>query len=325
MANGRFDRRTLFRLGAYSSSAFFTAGVYRYFRPLESSLEGDRIDDDAVTAEAYYKNRKQFIKRSIYESVEDLQIDPKELTSYRSITSYNNFYEFSTNKSAVKREAANWKIKDWQLKVDGLVERPVTFNLDQIRRFSAEDRIYRFRCVEGWSMVIPWRGFSLAQILEQVRPTAEARYVSFESYYNEQDMPNAGSAGIPFPYVEGLRIDEALHPLTFLATGLYGRHMPNQNGAPIRLVVPWKYGFKSIKSIVHIRLTSEQPQTTWQSAAPNEYGFYSNVNPAVDHPRWSQKRERRIGENGLRETLMFNGYEKQVAHLYKDMDLRVNF
>jgi sulfoxide reductase catalytic subunit YedY len=209
--------------------------------------------------------------------------------------------------------------------VEGLVNKPKVFDLDELLRFPLEERVYRLRCVEGWSMVIPWIGFPLSKLLNLVEPLSSAEFVSFETYYDVKQMPDSGSAGIDLPYVEGLRLDEAMHPLTLLATGLYGKTLPNQNGAPVRLVVPWKYGFKSIKSVVKITLVDRRPTTTWQLANPGEYGFYSNVNPEVDHPRWSQARERRIGEMGSRATLMFNGYAEQVAHLYADMDLRDNF
>lgn len=247
------------------------------------------------------------------------------LTSLEDITNYNNFYEFSTDKRAVASKARNFITKPWTVSVEGLVNKPRTLDLDELLDFPLEERIYRLRCVEGWSMVIPWVGFPLARLLEQVEPTSEARFVAFETLYDPRRMPNQLTAVLDWPYVEGLRLDEALHPLTILATGLYGESLPAQDGAPIRLVVPWKYGFKSIKSIVKIRLVTTQPPCTWNLAAPNEYGFYSNVNPNVPHPRWSQARERRIGETWMRETLMFNGYADQVAHLYAGMDLKRNF
>jgi sulfoxide reductase catalytic subunit YedY len=210
--------------------------------------------------------------------------------------------------------------------VDGEVHKPQTLAIeDVLRRYTAEERVYRLRCVEGWSMVIPWLGFELNRLLKDVEPTSQAKFVAFTTLHDPERMPGQRTGVLDWPYVEGLRLDEALHPLTILATGLYGKPLPNQNGAPLRLVVPWKYGFKSIKSIVRIRLTREQPPTTWNLAAPNEYGFYSNVNPEVDHPRWSQKRERRIGELLRRPTVKFNGYGEQVAHMYAGMDLRANF
>src|SRR5215510_14923422 len=247
-------------------------------------------------------------------------------TPYEDITHYNNFYEFSTDKAAVAGKAAGFVTRPWTVSVEGLVAKPRVFDIDDLIRLSpAEERVYRLRCVEGWSMIIPWSGFSLSRLLDQVQPLSTAAYVQFETLYDPQRMPGQRRGVLEWPYVEGLRLDEALHPLTLLASGLYGEALPPQDGAPIRLVVPWKYGFKSIKSIVKIRLVDKQPQTTWNLDAPHEYGFYSNVNPEVDHPRWSQATERRIGEFRRRDTLMFNGYGDQVAHLYSGMDLRVNF
>jgi sulfoxide reductase catalytic subunit YedY len=245
--------------------------------------------------------------------------------SLRDISHYNNFYEFGSDKSDPAENAGQLKTHPWTVLVDGEVETPRRFDIDTLLRLPLEERIYRLRCVEGWSMVIPWIGFPLATLLKQLRPTSRARYVAFETLYRPTEMPGQNEGLLQWPYREGLRIDEAMHPLTLLAVGLYGNVLPNQNGAPIRLVVPWKYGFKSIKSIVHIRLTASQPLTSWNLAAPNEYGFYSNVNPAVDHPRWSQATERRIGEFLRRPTLPFNGYGAQVAALYRGMDLRKNF
>jgi sulfoxide reductase catalytic subunit YedY len=215
--------------------------------------------------------------------------------------------------------------RPWAVDVGGMVQQPKTFDIDELLRFEQEERIYRFRCVEAWSMVIPWVGFPLKKLLDQVEPLGSATYVAFETLYDRKSMLSSFRAGIDFPYVEGLRMDEALHPLTILATGLYGKELPKQDGAPVRLVVPWKYGFKSIKSIVKITLTDKEPPTTWNIAAPDEYGFYSNVNPAVEHPRWSQATERRIGELGLRQTLPFNGYGDLVARLYDGMDLTKYF
>ena len=245
-----------------------------------------------------------------------------ELNTYDEITNYNNFYEFSTDKQAVAGLAKDFTTEPWTVEVSGLVNNPKTFGVDDLlKMFPQEERIYRLRCVEAWSMVIPWNGFPLASLLNEVEPTSYAKYVRFESVANKDEMPGLKSPFYQWPYQEGLRLDEAMNDLTLLATGLYGEMMPNQNGAPIRLVVPWKYGFKSIKSIVKIELVAEQPKTLWSSAAQNEYGFYSNVNPNVSHPRWSQTTERRIGELGRRETLMFNGYADQVAYLYEGMDL----
>jgi sulfoxide reductase catalytic subunit YedY len=248
------------------------------------------------------------------------------VNSYDQITHYNNFYEFTTDKEGVADLSANFKTSPWQVQVYGLVKNPQTFSLDDLlRQFPQQERIYRLRCVEAWSMVIPWQGFPLASLLNLVEPTSEARFVRFETLLDKKEMPGTSSPFYPWPYQEGLRLDEAMHDLTILATGLYGEPLPPQDGAPIRLVVPWKYGFKSIKSIIKIELVATQPATLWSSISPSEYGFYSNVNPKVDHPRWSQATERRIGETGRRDTLMFNGYADQVADLYAGMDLTVNF
>jgi sulfoxide reductase catalytic subunit YedY len=254
-------------------------------------------------------------------------------TRQADATSYNNFYEFGTDKAAPAANAGSLTTAPWSVKIDGLVAKPATFALEDIlKSVTLEERVYRLRCVEGWSMVIPWVGFPLADLLRRVEPLGSAKYVAFETLVRPDEMP--GQRGIfqplPWPYLEGLRLDEAMHPLTILATGMYGATLPNQNGAPLRLVVPWKYGFKSIKSIVRISLVEKQPPTTWQAQADSEYGFYSNVNPEVDHPRWSQATERRIGEgSGLFAkrwpTLMFNGYAEQVARLYSGLDLRANY
>jgi len=242
--------------------------------------------------------------------------------TFEEITNYNNFYEFSTDKQSVAKLAADFKTAPWTVEVYGMVNNPKTYGVeDLLKLFPQEERIYRLRCVEAWSMVIPWNGFPLASLLQEVEPTSDAKYVRFESLMDVGQMPGQKSPFYPWPYQEGLRLDEAMNDLTLLATGLYGEMMPNQNGAPIRLVVPWKYGFKSIKSIVKIELVDYQPETLWSTVAPNEYGFYSNVNPEVSHPRWSQASERRIGELGRRPTYMFNGYADEVAYLYDGMDL----
>ena len=242
--------------------------------------------------------------------------------SFEDITNYNNFYEFSTDKGAVNSLSKDFKTEPWTLEVGGLVNNPKTFGVeDLLKMFPQEERIYRLRCVEAWSMVIPWSGFPLASLLDVVEPTSNAKYVRFESVYRPEEMPGQRSPFYVWPYQEGLRIDEAMNDLAILATGLYGETLPKPDGAPIRLVTPWKYGFKSIKAIVKIELTNEQPSTLWSTASPNEYGFYSNVNPDRSHPRWSQASERRIGELGRRPTLMFNGYSEQVAYLYEGMDL----
>ncbi|MCB2178663.1 protein-methionine-sulfoxide reductase catalytic subunit MsrP [bacterium] len=248
------------------------------------------------------------------------------LNTYEEITNYNNYYEFTTNKQGVAKLSADFQTEPWTIEVGGLVKNPKAYTMDELlANFPTEERIYRLRCVEAWSMVIPWEGFELAALLNAVEPTADAKYVRFETLMDPDRMPGQKQNFYPWPYQEGLRLDEAMHPLTILATGLYGKPMPNQNGAPIRLVVPWKYGFKSIKAITKIELVSEEPETMWSTIASNEYGFYANVNPNVDHPRWSQSTERRIGELGRRETLMFNGYEEDVASLYEGMDLKVYY
>jgi len=250
--------------------------------------------------------------------------EPK--TPYADVTGYNNFYEFGSSKDDPARFAASLRTRPWTVVVEGEVLRPRTWDVDALlAAFPMQDRVYRMRCVEAWSMVIPWMGFPLGDLIRAAQPTSNAKYVAFTTLLDPAQMPGQRRSYLDWPYVEGLRLDEALHPLTILAAGLYGRTLPNQNGAPLRLVVPWKYGFKSIKSIARIRLVEAQPPTTWNRSAPSEYGFYSNVNPDVDHPRWSQRRERRIGEFGRRETLPFNGYGEQVASLYAGMDLRKYF
>ena len=250
--------------------------------------------------------------------------------SFKDVTTYNNFYEFGTDKYSPAERAHSLVARPWTVAVEGEVKRPKVYDIDQLMKLAPlEERIYRLRCVEGWSMVIPWVGFPLSALIQRMEPTSKAKYVEFQTLMDPKQMPGQqrgifGSV-LDWPYIEGLRIDEAMHPLTILAVGLYGEVLPNQNGAPIRLVVPWKYGFKSIKSIVRIRLVEKQPTTAWMKSAPHEYGFYSNVNPEVSHPRWSQATERRIGEFTKRKTLLFNGYGEQVARLYQGMDLRVNF
>jgi sulfoxide reductase catalytic subunit YedY len=247
------------------------------------------------------------------------------LTSNEAITNYNNYYEFTINKEGVARLAKDFKTSPWEIQVGGLVSNPRTFDLEDLMNFSQQERIYRLRCVEGWSMVIPWIGFPLSELLREVEPTGSAKFVRFETIYDPMQMPGQNNRAYSWPYVEGLRLDEAMNDLTTLATGLYGNPLPPQNGAPVRLVVPWKYGFKSIKGIVKIDLVEEMPVSLWMAAAPHEYGFYANVNPEVNHPRWSQSSERRIGEFSRRPTLMFNGYEEEVAHLYAGMDLVKNY
>ncbi|QJR79437.1 protein-methionine-sulfoxide reductase catalytic subunit MsrP [Alteromonas pelagimontana] len=276
------------------------------------------------------EEKKTFQRKALEFSKAEKFSTKETLTPYEKVSAYNNFYEFGTGKDDPADNAQDFDVDPWSLKVEGLVEKPFTLSHDQLsKRFALEERIYRLRCVEAWSMVIPWIGFSLNDLIKQAAPLSSAKYVAFETLYDPKQMPGQTNrfvgGGIDYPYVEGLRLDEAMHPLSFMAVGLYGKTLPPQNGAPIRLVVPWKYGFKSIKSIVKIRLTDKQPPTTWKNLAAQEYGFYANVNPRVDHPRWSQASERRITTGGLLSrnripTKMFNGYE-EVASLYRGMDL----
>ncbi|NWG19951.1 MAG: protein-methionine-sulfoxide reductase catalytic subunit MsrP [Chloroflexi bacterium] len=309
-----------------------------------------KIPSSEITPESIYRSRRQFMRGIGAVALAGLGLtacgapadsfvapepgavagqadelgDP--LNSYQQITTYNNFYEFSTDKQAVAPLARDFQTTPWTVTIGGLVKKPQMIAIeDLLRRYPAEERIYRLRCVEGWSMVIPWLGFPLRFLLADVEPQAGARYVRFETLLDPERMPGQRDAWYNWPYVEGLRLDEAMHDLTILSTGLYGRVLLPQNGAPLRLVVPWKYGFKSIKSIVKIDLVAEQPTSLWMAAAPQEYGFYANVNPNVPHPRWSQATERRIGEFERRPTLMFNGYGEQVAALYAGMDLRANY
>ena len=246
--------------------------------------------------------------------------------SYEDVTHYNNFYEFGTDKSDPAKNAKNFNTSNWVVSVEGEVAKPRKFTMDEILKLAPlEERIYRHRCVEAWSIVVPWIGFSFNSLIRLVEPTPKAQFVAFQSYYDPRQMPLGRWAGIEFPYVEGLRLDEAMNPLTLLCVGMYGESLPNQDGAPVRMVIPWKYGFKSIKSLVKIKFQQKMPPTTWNLAASNEYGFYSNVNPSVDHPRWSQAKERRLGEIFKRPTLMFNGYGDQVASMYNGMDLKKNY
>lgn len=314
----------------------------RPFRPL--AIPGSEITSE----DSYYRRRDilrlgvagglAFAAPSLAFGAEPLAAkpggyDPKEeLTPEADATSYNNFYEFGTGKADPAAKSGDFKPRPWTLKVDGLVNNPVELDLDDLMALGLEERIYRMRCVEAWSMVIPWIGFPLAALLDKVDPMGSAKYVGFETVVRPEEMPGQRGVFQPlnWPYVEGLRLDEARHPLTILSMGMYGKTLPNQNGAPVRLVTPWKYGFKGIKSIVRVTLTEEQPASTWNRLAPNEYGFYANVNPAVDHPRWSQAKENRIGGGGFfgsndRETLPFNGYGDEVASLYDGMDLSTNF
>lgn len=295
----------------------------------------NKLTQADVTPKAAYLNRRQILAGTAglgaiaAAGMAHAAEDELEPNTFEEITSYNNFYEFGTGKEDPARNAGALVTSPWSIKVDGMVDNPGDYALDDLLSgLTVEDRIYRFRCVEAWSMVIPWNGIELADILNKVGVQSGAKYVAFETAVQPENMIGVQRRVLDFPYVEGLRLDEAMHPLTLMATGIYGETIPNQNGAPIRLVVPWKYGFKSIKSIVRITLTEEEPPISWNVANPREYGFYSNVNPTVDHPRWSQATERRVG-GGLfaarQDTLMFNGYEEEVASLYEGMDLRANF
>lgn len=310
-----FNRRQFMQAGIAAASVVGTAAVYRRFNPVKmpmataaplDGLQRAAESDAELLARGWRVNEPQ--------------------TPESSILAYNNFYEFTTNKEAVAAAARNFRTDGWQIDVDGLVNKPQTFTIEDLHALSApQERVYRMRCVEAWSMVIPWAGVPLAHLLEAVEPTADAKYVAFETLNDPVRMPGQRSSVLKWPYVEGLRLDEAMHPLTLLATGLYGMKLPPQDGAPVRLVTPWKYGFKGIKSIVRISLTAEQPATSWNRFSAIEYGFYANVNPNVDHPRWSQATEQRIGVSGRRRTLMFNGYEEQVGDLYRGMNLRQYF
>jgi sulfoxide reductase catalytic subunit YedY len=306
------------------------------------------IKSSEITPEHLYFNRREFIRAasaagiglaSAFAFTESVPADDRwprgkkgpydtdeEVSTFKEITTYNNFYEFGVDKGDPSQNSGSFQPKPWSVRIEGEIKKPATYNLEDLPKpFKLEDRIYRMRCVEGWSMVIPWRGFPLADLVKKVEPTSKAKYVTFETVYRPEQMQGQKERYLRWPYLEGLRLDEALNPLTLLVTGVYGKDLPNQNGAPFRLVIPWKYGFKGIKSIVKIRFTEQQPQTTWMLADPDEYGFYSNVNPEVDHPRWSQKTERRIGEFFKRKTLPFNGYGDQVGSMYAGMDLRKLF
>ncbi len=304
------------------------------------------IPESQVTPEKIYQQRRKFMQASSafgtamllspwQSAVASLSIGSykrnvitldEELTGEADATSYNNFYEFGTDKGDPVKNAQDFDTSDWKVTVGGECDKPGDYALEDLIDSNAiEERIYRLRCVEAWSMVIPWLGVPLASVLKKFAPNSRAKYVAFETLHDPRRMSGQSRAVLAWPYREGLRIDEAMHPLTFMAVGMYGKTLPNQNGAPIRLVVPWKYGFKSIKSIVSIKFTEQQPPTSWNMAAAREYGFYSNVNPEVNHPRWSQKKERRIGDFFKRETLMFNGYEEEVADMYDDLDLSLNF
>jgi sulfoxide reductase catalytic subunit YedY len=320
--------------------------LIRRFHPGDSAA----IRPSEITSEAVYWNRRKLLHAALAAGVSgigttwvrdagavtDLKVQrnpryslDEQPNSYQDITTYNNFYEFGLNKSDPAEKSGRFKPGPWTVKISGEAEKTGTFALEDILKPHAiEQRVYRLRCVEAWSMVIPWDGVPLADVLKRFNPTSKARYVAFKTVLRPSEMPGQRARVLDWPYVEGLRIDEAMHPLSLLAIGVYGKTLPNQNGAPLRLVVPWKYGFKGIKSIVEIRFTERQPPSTWNISAPHEYGFYANVNPNVDHPRWSQARERKIGAGlfGSRvPTLMFNGYEQEVASLYQGMDLKKYF
>lgn len=316
------NRRTFLRGAALAASTVATGLLYKNFlapAPVEEAGEMVGVgttNDGATGTNAVDDTFPRAASRTDYAGGE-------EPNTYKEITTYNNYYEFGTDKFSPARLAKNFKTRPWTVSIEGLVNRPRVFDIDEILRLApAEERIYRFRCVEAWSMTIPWLGFPLKELLSQVEPQGNAKYVQFVTLADELQMPNLDGAGLDFPYVEGLRLDEALHPLTLLAFGIYGKPLLGQNGAPLRLVVPWKYGYKSIKSIIKIKLVEQEPPTTWNISAPDEYGFYSNVNPSVDHPRWTQKTERHIGEFLRRPTLPFNGYADEVASLYSGMDLK---
>jgi methionine sulfoxide reductase catalytic subunit len=288
-----------------------------------------------ITPESLYLRRREFIRdlsigtvaflASPYIRAMEKTKTDDPLTPLKDVSTYNNFYEFGTDKSDPSKNAGSLKTSPWSISIEGEIKKPKKYDVSELTKmFTQEERIYRLRCVEGWSMVIPWQGFPLKDLIAKLEPTSKAKFVKFTTLLDPKQMPGQKSGVLQWPYVEGLRMDEAMHPLTILATGLYGKPLPNQDGAPIRLVVPWKYGFKSIKSIVKVEFVENQPKSSWELAGPSEYGFYSNVNPNVDHPRWSQKKERRIGEFLKRETLMFNGYT-EVADLYKGMDLKKFF
>lgn len=307
-----FNRRSIMRAGAIAASTITTASLYRWFNPVNRVTNPSAPLSGLVTP-----------SESNTTSSSPNWSTSEEKTAEADIISYNNFYEFTTDKRRVAAAARNFTTESWQITIDGLVENPKKITIDQLHSISQpEERIYRMRCVEAWSMVIPWAGVPLQQVLDMVKPLPNAKYVAFETLFDPARMPGQKTKVLDWPYVEGLRLDEAMHPLTLLATGLYGKKLPPQDGAPVRLVVPWKYGFKGIKSIVKITLLDQEPPTSWNRYAPSEYGFYANVNPNVDHPRWSQATEQRIGETGRRKTLMFNGYEEQVSSLYDGLDLK---
>ena len=298
----------------------------------------DDIKSSEITSEELYLNRRKFLavagvatagmlgSRGLVSKIAPLSQQDDKPNTFEEITTYNNYYEFGTDKEDPSQNAKAFKTRPWTVKVDGLVKKPADYQFeDLVKPYKLEDRTYRFRCVEAWSMVIPWQGIPLAEMIKRFEPLPSAKYVQFTTLMAPDRMPGQRQPILPWPYVEGLRMDEAMHPLTLMTTGLYGKTLPNQDGAPLRLIVPWKYGFKGVKAIVRISFVEQQPRNTWQLANANEYGFYANVNPEVDHPRWTQSSERRIGQFRRQKTLMFNGYAEQVAKLYAGMDLRKNF
>ena len=299
------DRRKFLRaMGIVGATATVGKSFFELARPSHTALAGTKLA--GLAKSPFSTTEKQ--------------------NSYDEVTHYNNFYEFGTDKTDPARNSKNFNISPWSVSIEGEVKKPRNFTMDEILKIAPlEERIYRHRCVEAWSIVVPWIGFSFSKLINLVEPTPKAQFAAFQSYFDYQQMPEAKYAGIDFPYVEGLRMDEAMNPLALLCLGMYGETLPNQDGAPVRMVLPWKYGIKSIKSLVKIRFQSTKPPATWNRLAPNEYGFYSNVNPGVDHPRWSQAKERRLGEFFRRPTLMFNGYGDQVASMYNGMDLKRNF
>jgi methionine sulfoxide reductase catalytic subunit len=300
----------------------------------------DDLRSSEITPERLYHDRREFLRaagllgiaaatlgsvRSAGAAGQEVPLKD-ELTPFEDVTTYNNFYEFGTDKSDPAENAKGFKTKPWTVRVEGLVSKPASYSVeDFIKPSKLEERVYRHRCVEAWSMVIPWLGFPMSDLIKRVQPLSSAKFIEFQTLNDPQQMPGVRSPVLPWPYTEGLRIDEAMHPLAIFAVGLYGKTLLPQNGAPLRTVIPWKYGFKATKSIVRIRFTDKQPRTAWNQATPNEYGFYANVNPEVDHPRWSQAKERRIGEFRKRPTLMLNGYADQVGRLYQGLDLRKNY
>jgi sulfoxide reductase catalytic subunit YedY len=312
------SRRSVIRAGLLAATGAMTYGAYRVLnRPGSAGVDAKNFAALPVVATTNPSTKPAYVY--------PIPNEPK--TPLESVAGYNNFYEFTTNKEGVAAMAKDFVARPWTVEVNGMCRKPRTFDIDDLLRLAPpEERIYRFRCVEAWSMVIPWNGFPLSVLLDAVEPLGSTKYVAFQTLVDPKRFPGQNRAVLDWPYLEGLRIDEAMHPLTLLASGVYGRALPGQNGAPLRLVVPWKYGFKNIKSIVRITLSDMEPPCTWNKQAPNEYGFYANVNPQVDHPRWSQATEERIGNGGGRKpTLLFNGYADQVGSLYAGMDLRANF